>query len=303
MNGTENKYQTFQGQELEEELGKNTLAYQWRDYDPAIARFNKIDRFAEKYYSSTPYHFADNNPIFFREIAGDSIAAGSQADFNRNRTNVTNEQSRLTRRRDRLVNRGASQSRVDALNERIDGLGETINNLNDLESSAVTYKLTQLDPNTNSEGSTTYDTSDNTVSINYIRGSTSNFVHEATHAHQFDTGNIAFPAAGGDPVGVDLFDEVAAYKAQYAYDPSSVSRLTSSSQINNMGNINATWVRNIQNTVTNTFPYQAQHVGIRPVNVNTTVRAMRIAYPSVNFGNMNNALTLRQIIPGIISNR
>ena len=78
MNGTENKYQTFQGQELEEELGKNTLAYQWRDYDPAIARFNKIDRFAEKYYSSTPYHFADNNPIFFREIAGDSIAAGSQ---------------------------------------------------------------------------------------------------------------------------------------------------------------------------------------------------------------------------------
>ena len=49
------------------------MAYQWRDYDPAIARFNKIDRFAEKYQSLTPYHFTANNPIFFREIAGDSI--------------------------------------------------------------------------------------------------------------------------------------------------------------------------------------------------------------------------------------
>lgn len=43
-----------QGQELEEELGKNTYAYQWRDYDPAIARFNKIDRFSEKYTDNSP---------------------------------------------------------------------------------------------------------------------------------------------------------------------------------------------------------------------------------------------------------
>ena len=69
----ENNYQTFQGQELEEELGKNTLAYQWRDYDPAIARFNKIDRFSEKYVSHSPYSFTKNNPIRYREMKGDSI--------------------------------------------------------------------------------------------------------------------------------------------------------------------------------------------------------------------------------------
>ena len=61
--------------------------------------------------------------------------------------------------------------------------------------------------------------------------------------------------------------------------------------------------RNIQNPATGSFPYQAQHVGIRPVNVNSTVQFMRTAYPTINFGNTNNALTLRQIIPGIISNR
>ncbi len=71
-NATAQKYK-FQGEELEEELGKNTYAYQWRDYDPAIGRFNKIDRFAEKYQLMTPYHFSANNPVFFREIAGDSI--------------------------------------------------------------------------------------------------------------------------------------------------------------------------------------------------------------------------------------
>lgn len=78
--GTENNFKTFQGQEEEKELGKNTYAYQWRDYDPAIARFNKIDRFAEKYANLTPYHFASNNPMLFREIAGDSLKINGSED-------------------------------------------------------------------------------------------------------------------------------------------------------------------------------------------------------------------------------
>ena len=73
IQGTENKYKTYQGQELEEELGKDTYAFQWRDYDPAILRFNKMDRFAEKYYDQSPYSFSQNNPIRFVEVSGDSI--------------------------------------------------------------------------------------------------------------------------------------------------------------------------------------------------------------------------------------
>ena len=63
----------FANEELEEELGKNMIAYQWRDYDPASGRFNKTDRFAEKYVEISPYHYTYNNPIKYREIAGDSI--------------------------------------------------------------------------------------------------------------------------------------------------------------------------------------------------------------------------------------
>lgn len=71
-NSTAEKYK-YQGQELEEELGKDTYAYQWRDYDPATLRFNKIDRFAEKYADASPYSYITNNPISFREVKGDSI--------------------------------------------------------------------------------------------------------------------------------------------------------------------------------------------------------------------------------------
>jgi len=72
VNGTDHKYE-YGNKELEEDLGLNTIAYGWRDYDPAIARFNKIDRFAGKFRELTPYHFGANNPIMNREIMGDSI--------------------------------------------------------------------------------------------------------------------------------------------------------------------------------------------------------------------------------------
>lgn len=67
----------YANKELEEDLGLNTISYGWRDYDPALARFNKIDRFAEKYEDLTPYHFTANNPLTFVEINGDSLDIAS----------------------------------------------------------------------------------------------------------------------------------------------------------------------------------------------------------------------------------
>lgn len=78
----------YQGQEFEEELGKNTYAYQWRDYDPAIGRFNKIDRFSEKYLGVSTYAFSANSPIQYREIAGDSIHVVLRSRGVNNSTNI-----------------------------------------------------------------------------------------------------------------------------------------------------------------------------------------------------------------------
>src|SRR5690606_17986210 len=63
----------FNQKELEEELGLNTYAFGWRDSDRAIGRFNKLDRFSEKYYSKTPYGYAGNNPVLVNDIQGDSL--------------------------------------------------------------------------------------------------------------------------------------------------------------------------------------------------------------------------------------
>ncbi|HEX8577237.1 MAG TPA: RHS repeat-associated core domain-containing protein [Flavobacterium sp.] len=72
INGVAHKYK-YQGKEWQDELGLNVYSYGWRDYDPAIGRFTKIDRFAEKYYKLTPYGYAGNNPVFINDIQGDSL--------------------------------------------------------------------------------------------------------------------------------------------------------------------------------------------------------------------------------------
>ena len=47
--------------------------YHARYYDPRTSVFLGVDRFAEKYASLTPYHYAANNPIMFIDINGDSL--------------------------------------------------------------------------------------------------------------------------------------------------------------------------------------------------------------------------------------
>ena len=61
----------YANKELQDELGLNMYDYGARFYDPATARFNKIDRFAEKYDSNTPYAFVANSPIKYSDYNGD----------------------------------------------------------------------------------------------------------------------------------------------------------------------------------------------------------------------------------------
>ena len=62
---------TFNSKEQQSSLG--WLDYGARMYDPVIGRFNRIDRFADKYYPLSPYSFTANNPVLFVDINGDSL--------------------------------------------------------------------------------------------------------------------------------------------------------------------------------------------------------------------------------------
>jgi RHS repeat-associated protein len=67
---SENNHFNYVGKELSESLDYNMLEMDWRHYDPAIGRFNSIDKLAEVYQSTTPYHYSKNNPIFFKDPSG-----------------------------------------------------------------------------------------------------------------------------------------------------------------------------------------------------------------------------------------
>ncbi len=60
----------YNGQELQEELGLNVTAMDFRQYDNAIGRFLNPDRLSELAYSITPYRFTYNNPNIFADPSG-----------------------------------------------------------------------------------------------------------------------------------------------------------------------------------------------------------------------------------------
>ncbi|WP_409416741.1 DUF6443 domain-containing protein [Flavobacterium sp. PS2] len=60
----------YNSRELQDELGLNMTAMDYRQYDPAIGRFNSMDRLSELAYSISPYRFAYNNPVYWNDPTG-----------------------------------------------------------------------------------------------------------------------------------------------------------------------------------------------------------------------------------------
>jgi RHS repeat-associated protein len=224
----------YGGNELQDELNLNVYALGFRDYDPAIGRFNKIDRFSEKYTNYSPYSFAGNNPVIFVDIQGDSIGVGRQY-FDRFKDTVENQianisskrenrQSKIQRAKDRGKENKVTRlekrdtKRTQKEDSRLGVLNETLGELNTMESSTnVLYDIytNVSSKNPTGEGFLGYDTNRNSVTINLVGSyDTGNFAHEFKHGYQFETGRISLFTVNGQVYGGDLYDiqdEVEAY--------------------------------------------------------------------------------------------
>ncbi|WP_418498962.1 RHS repeat-associated core domain-containing protein, partial [Flagellimonas sp.] len=70
INGVENNYKQYQGQEFTPDLGLNVHEWRFRFSDPAIGRFWSIDPLADTYSYQSPYNFSENRVIDAFELEG-----------------------------------------------------------------------------------------------------------------------------------------------------------------------------------------------------------------------------------------
>ncbi|MBL7866851.1 MAG: hypothetical protein JNM71_02405 [Flavobacterium lindanitolerans] len=169
--------------------------------------------------------------------------------------------------------------KIGDVNDRITSLTGTMNNLSTLEQSSQSYSLNKIAAG--ATGDTSYDPATGDVVISF--GNTANFVHETTHAGQFESGDIAFDSTTpGVTYANDTGDEIAAYKAQYAYDPSSVSGLNSTSTANSFSGITVNWLQNLSDSSGNKIyaPGGAANTAVYPLNTNSGRADILKGYPN-----------------------
>jgi RHS repeat-associated protein len=60
----------YNGKELQNEFGVNFYDFGARNYMPDLGRWSNMDPLSEKYYKSSNYHYAANNPVFYIDPDG-----------------------------------------------------------------------------------------------------------------------------------------------------------------------------------------------------------------------------------------
>lgn len=163
-----------------------------------------------------------------------------------------------------------TNSKIGELTERVSRLGKTLETMKKAEAS--TTEIFSLDNNAKGHGGVKYDKASGTIRIS-TDGSTSNFVHEVSHVGDLYAGEIIIDMDYDSQPGIDLLDEVRAYKNQYAYDPYSITQISSNSTAFSSKDITQNWVQNInRGTLYGNLPnFQ--------VNIFTTTADLQRAYP------------------------
>ena len=184
-----------------------------RQYSPTLRRWMTPDPLSEKYYGVSPYAFCNNNPVNFVDPDGKYIDKASRREWNNNKRIIQEKIDNLEYLAS-MWEGTKNSSIVDGLNQQIAGIKQTLSTMKVIEQSEQGYKLSALD---SPLGKVVLDTESGLIDIQYISENIGNFVHEVTHAGQFESGDIGFDKETGCTYAQDIYDEIEAYKAEAYY--------------------------------------------------------------------------------------
>ena len=268
----------------------------------AISRFTTMDRFCEKVPWQSPYVFAGNNPIRFVDVRGDSITPNSQTEWKGVKKDIKNACLDYAKTADKIIEKAKANgwnekqllSALSGIYQAAERLNGVLSTMTTMEGSKQMYSLNSVNWEV---GNISRDANSGVITLNY--NGTAGFVHEVTHTGQFENGDMAF--VGKEIIGQDLYDEVEAYKNQFAYSASSVQKLNAIYSPNTLSQITPEWVQSIT-TSNGVQPYKyagINNTGLYPVNTNTTFKDFRKAYPWQAMWGYPDNMTIKSI-PGII---
>jgi len=150
-NSTSQDYK-YNGKEEQTELGLGWLDYGQRMYQPELGRFFTQDRFASKYFDTSPYSYASNNPILYVDINGDSVWTTSQSRVDKQGNTTVTHTINVTGKV--LKDGGGSTSAsglATGLNARLNSQGSTVTT-KDANGNTVTV-ITKMNANFTAAGS------------------------------------------------------------------------------------------------------------------------------------------------------
>ena len=230
---------TFSGKEKDEETGYSYFGARYYNSDLSI--WLSVDPMAHLYPSLSPYVYCANNPIKYIDPTGMVIDPASESEWTREKANIVARKTAIDTEISRLSTKagqkGWSENKLNRktgnYKERSESLDKTLNTMSNLEKSSTVYTLKQVGENGYFDKG--YGADAGKMVIAY--SSTSTFVHEITHGGQYHNGEIGF-GKGGHLFAYDLMDEVNAYRAALAYDPSCYDNTTYYSN-----EITPNWVR------------------------------------------------------------
>ena len=179
-----------------------------------------VDPLADKYPSLSAFAMVANNPVMLIDPNGMEIEEGSKEEFKKQKGFVIGARNMLNDQISNLSGKKQTDARVakiNSLEKRRDRLDEVVQTMSDLGDSDQMYRLSETD---GAMGSVSLD-SDEVINITFNKSSTANFVHEITHAGQFENGEIAFSSESGQGF-MDVYDEISAYQNQAAFNPGSL---------------------------------------------------------------------------------